>query len=354
MGSERTDSTPETREIAGRKLLCLDIPEEPIVVSGFAWLDRERRFCRLPVDALPEVSEAVRRLAWCASGGMARFRTDSGTIAIRVELAEVVDMPHMPRSGNSGFDIYEGAGTEKRFINAARPPMNEQVYETLLVDGPDSGMREWTLNFPVYNGVNRVVVGLDPGKKIDPPSPFTVEKPLLFYGSSITHGGCASRPGNTYPHVLARWLDANLVNFGFSGSARGEPAMARLIATVDMSVFVMDYDHNAPTAGYLEQTHEPFFRIVREARPELPVVIVSSPSINANPSRWAERREIVRRTYLNAVSRGDTRVWFVDGETLFGTTDRDGCTVDGVHPNDLGFMRMAKAIRPPVEAACLA
>ena len=145
-----------------------------------------------------------------------------------------------------------------------------------------------------------------------------------------------------------------LVNFGFSGSARGEPAMARLIATVDMSVFVMDYDHNAPTAGHLEQTHEPFFRIVREARPELPVVIVSSPSINANPSRWTERREIVRRTYENALSRGDTRVWFVDGETLFGTTDRDGCTVDGVHPNDLGFMRMAKAIRPPVEAACLA
>ncbi len=354
MGSGNALSNTELREIAGRKLRCLDILDEPIDVSGFAWLDRERRFCRLPVDALPDMSEAVRMLAWCTSGGKARFRTNSSTIAIRVELAEVVDMPHMPRSGNSGVDVYSGAGREKRFINAARPPLNEREYETLLVDGPGSGMREWTLNLPIYNGVRRLVVGLDPGAEIGPPTPFSLEKPLLFYGSSITHGGCASRPGNTYPHILARWLDANLVNLGFSGSARGEPAVARLIGTVDMSVFVMDYDHNAPTAEHLEQTHEPFFRIVRNSRPDLPIVIVSSPSINANPSRWKGRREIIRGTYENALKRGDEKVWFVDGETLFGSTDRDACTVDGVHPNDLGFLRMAKAIRPSVEAACLA
>ena len=350
--SDRAVPNFESAEIAGREMFCLDVLEAPVEVSGFPWLERERRFCRLPVDALSDMSESVRRLAWCTSGGMARFRTDSRTIAIRVELAEVVDMPHMPRSGNSGFDIYVGAGTEKRFVNAARPPLNERVYETRLVEGADGGMREWTLNFPVYNGVNQVVLGLDPGARIKQPSRFTIEKPLLFYGSSITHGGCASRPGNTYPNIMSRWLDANLINFGFSGSARAEPAMARLIATVDMRVFVMDYDHNAPTAAYLEQTHEAFFRIVREARPELPIVIVSSPSINANPSRWKDRREIIRRTYENAMKRGDNRVWFVDGETLFGDTDQDACTVDGVHPNDLGFLRMAKAIRPSVEAAC--
>lgn len=354
MESGNAASSPEIREIADRKLLCLDILDEPIIVSGIAWLERERSFCRLPVDALPEMSEAVRRLAWCATGGMARFRTNSGTIAIRVELAEVVDMPHMPRSGNSGVDVYLGRGKEKRFISAARPPMNQRVYETLLVDGPDSGMREWTLNLPIYNGIKRVVIGLDVDAEIEPPAPFTVEKPILFYGSSITHGGCASRPGNTYPGILARWLDANLVNLGFSGSARGEPAMARLIGTVDMSVFVMDYDHNAPTEEHLEQTHETFFKIVRECRPDLPIVIVSSPSINANPSRWMPRREIIRGTYENALARGDDRVWFVDGETLFGATDRDACTVDGVHPNDLGFLRMARAIRPSVEAAFLA
>ena len=340
-----------TGEIAGRKLLCLDMMEEPFAVSGFAWLDQERRFCRLPVDALPDMSEAVRTLAWHTPGGMGRFRTDSSTIAIKVELPAVVDMPHMPRTGNSGFDLYLGGGKEKRFLNTARPRTNESVYEALLVDGLDRGMREWTLNFPLYNGVNRVLVGLDADAEVEPPSPFTVEKPLLFYGSSITQGGCASRPGNAYTHILARWLDANLVNLGFSGGAKGEPGMARLIATMDMSVFIMDYDYNAPSAEHLEQTHEAFFRIVREARPELPAVIVSSPSVDTNPSRWVERREIVRRTYENAVRRGDSKVWFVDGETLFGTTDRDGCTVDGCHPNDLGFLRMAKAIRSSVEAA---
>ncbi len=340
-----------TEEIAGRKLRCLDMIEAPFAVSGFARLDQERRFCRLPVDALPDMSETVRTLAWRTSGGMGRFRTDSGTVAIRVELPAAGDMPHMPRTGNSGFDIYLGGGKEKRYVNTARPPANERVYEALLVDGSEKGMREWTLYFPLYNGVNRVLVGLDPDAEVQPPPPFTVEKPLLFYGSSITQGGCASRPGNAYTHILARWLDANLVNLGFSGGAKGEPGLARLIATMDMSVFIMDYDYNAPSAEHLEQTHEAFFRIVREARPELPVVIVSSPSVDTDPSRWVERREIVRRTYENAVRRGDSKVWFVDGETLFGTTDRDACTVDGCHPNDLGFLRMARAIRASIEAA---
>lgn len=354
MKTQRPESTSETfhpDEIAGRKLLCLDILEGPFIVSGFAWLDRERTFCRLPAASLPDMSEGIQRLAWHTAGGMVRFRTDSGTIAIRVELPATTDMSHMPRTGNSGFDVYLGVGREKRFLNTARPPANRTEYETVLVDGLAGGMREWTLNFPLYNGVNRVLVGVDPDAEVEPPAPFAVGKPLLFYGSSITQGGCASRPGNAYTHVLSRWLDANLINFGFSGGAKGEPAMASLIASMDISVFIVDYDHNAPSAEHLERTHEPFFRVVREAQPELPVVFVSSPAFDADPAGRAERREIIRRTYEKAVGNGDRWVWFVDGQTLFGTRDRDACTVDGCHPNDLGFMRMAETIRPAVEAA---
>ena len=41
---------------------------------------------------------------------------------------------------------------------------------------------------------------------------------------------------------------------------------------------------------------------------------------------------------------GDEKVYFLAGKTLFGKDDRINCTVDGTHPNDLGFRRMADAV----------
>tara|TARA_Y100000588_G_scaffold394368_1_gene514455 strand:- start:408 stop:1457 length:1050 start_codon:yes stop_codon:yes gene_type:complete len=342
----------QLNEIDGKKMLHVDVRDHPVVISGFAWFDSDQEFCRLPVSELPKMSEKVRRTAWNSSGGMARFRSDSGTIAIKVQLAAAVSMAHMARSGSCGLDLYHGQKNQKQFTGVKLPlPQDRSAYEKILVEGWDREMRDWTLDFPLYNGIKQVVVGLDPDAKIEPPTPFTVAKPILFYGSSITQGCAASRPGNAYIHIIARRLDANLVNLGFSGAAKGEPEMAGVIASVDMSVFVMDYDYNAPSAEHLAQTHEPFFQIVREAQPDLPIVIVSSPSLDADPARWGQRREVVRRTYENAVQQGDTKVWFVDGQTLYGTTDRDACTTDLCHPNDLGFMRMADAIGPVVNKA---
>jgi lysophospholipase L1-like esterase len=127
--------------------------------------------------------------------------------------------------------------------------------------------------------------------------------------------------------------------------------MALLIARIPMSVFVYDYDHNAPNVKHLADTHAPFFRTIRQARPELPIIMVSRPDFDSNPAEGRVRREIIRTTYEQAKANGDKHVFFVDGETLFGEHDRDACTVDGCHPNDLGFMRMAQTIRPTLAKA---
>ena len=121
-----------------------------------------------------------------------------------------------------------------------------------------------------------------------------------------------------------------------------------------MSLFVYDYDHNAFNAEHLAQTHEPFFRIIREAQPDLPVLMLSKPDFDGNytaASREvsARRRDIIRATWEHALDAGDSLVWFLDGETLFGTEDRDSCTADACHPNDLGFARMAQAVIPVVK-----
>lgn len=309
-------------------------------------------FCRLDINSLKKFSPGIQYLAWCTSGGVIRFASDTSAIALKVKLTSKDDMSHMPRTGSAGFDIYIGKGKCKKFIISAKPDSNQIEYEAVFEGiNPNKEMQEWTLNMPLYNGVQELKIGLLPGSKIEKPTPYTIEKPVVFYGSSITQGGCASRPGNSYTHTLCRWLDTNMVNLGFSGSAKGEPEMAELISKIDMSAFVMDYDHNAPDAKHLQDTHEIFFRIIRDNNPELPVIFVSKPDFDANALASAERRNVICSTYENAVKSGDRNVYFVDGEILFGQNDRDACTVDGCHPNDLGFMRMAENIYPALKRA---
>ena len=156
--------------------------------------------------------------------------------------------------------------------------------------------------------------------------------------------------------MLCRKVDAEQINLGFSGSGKGEIAVAEAIAGLNLSAFIMDYDHNAIDAEHLERTHEPFFRVVREAHPGLPIIMMSMCDFRCrdfrNPSgEYRRRREIIRNTYLHSVNNGDRNVYFIDGETLFGRKMHDACTVDGCHPNDLGFYRMYKHVLPVLKKA---
>ena len=181
--------------------------------------------------------------------------------------------------------------------------------------------------------------------------PYTIEKPIVYYGNSVTQGGCASKPGNSFPGFLGRWLDADYLNFGFSGAGYGEESIAEYIAGLNMSLLFMDYDHNAPTIEYLRRTHYRFYRIVRENNPELPIIMASMPNLDLQPTYRSERRAVIRESYERAIAEGDRLVWFIDGIKMFGEEERDACTMDGAHPNDLGFYLMAKSIFPYMKEA---
>ena len=329
----------------------------PFRLSGFYWYAQDQKLHRLPAQIAQQVSAGVAYLAQQTAGGNISFRTDSNRLYVEADVTEAELSQKLTTCGRSGFDIYMRRDARAR-LTYVKTVLPEPGVKHMYLDIPDlsalklDGNGDWVeilINFPPYDGVERLKIGLELGCTILPPTPYTTEAPVVFYGSSITQGGCASRPGNAYPNHLCRRLNVPLVNLGFSGSAKGEPLMAQTIAGMNMSAFVMDYDHNAPTPEHLEQTHEPFFQCIREAQPELPIVIVSrsSPDTALTPIR----KEIVLRTYRNAVAAGDQHVWFVDGEALFGTQDRDACTVDGTHPNDLGFLRMADGIEPALRKA---
>ena len=339
--------------------LFRDVKLEPFRIEGLAWYrENKGAYYRLPKSMTKaDVNEGALYLSNHTSGVCVRFRSDSPELMIRARLAYSSDMNHMPRAGSSGFDSYRKAGRGELLYNFTVQPSPGQT-DILAKAGVNPGgeLSEWVVDFPLYGGVEKVEIGLKEGSTILPPLPHKTPLPVLFYGSSITQGGCASRPGNAYTSMLCRKVDAEQINLGFSGSGRGEIAVAKAIAALKLSAFVLDYDHNALSPEYLEKTHWPFYRAVRKANPDLPIIMLSACDIRmkvfrADGSDFAKRREIIRDSYRRAVKAGDRNVYFIDGETLFGKDMHDGCTVDGCHPNDLGFYRMYQHVLPVLKKA---
>ena len=315
-----------------------DALEPPFSVHGL--MTEEGAFCRMPGEIARRVNEGVAGLYRNTAGGRLRFCTDSPYVVISAAMPGVGRMPHFAFTGSAGFDLYAG----NRFIGCFMPPVDIADGYAAAVDLPNANIREITIHFPLYSNVSALRVGLREDAFLLPAPPYRVKKPIVFYGSSITQGGCASRPGLAYTNALSRMLGADHRNLGFSGSARGETVMTDYLKQCDMSAFVLDYDHNAPDPAHLEATHGALFRAVRGAQPTLPILILSRPRFTLSGDEQ-RRREIVRATFERAAGAGDGGVRFLDGPALMQMCGDEG-TVDGCHPNDLGFSSMAQAAAP--------
>jgi len=222
----------------------------------------------------------------------------------------------------------------------------------VLLDLSTANLRNVTLNFPLYRGVEQVSVGLERGARIEPPPPYADDRPVVVYGTSITQGGCAARPGMAYTNILSRRLNRPFVNLGFSGSGRGEPEVARCVAAVpNPALFLLDYEANAWADRQLERTLPGFIDILRERHAETPILVVSKiryPRELLEPDVLqgaADRRAFQRDLVDQRRAAGDANVHFLDGAGLLGD-DFDECTVDGSHPTTLGFWRMARGLEP--------
>ena len=344
---EKLDSNFLAQEVQREGLVWYNARRDPFSLHGEEKNESGEKFCRVPralAATLDVANPGNVDLNEHTSGIRVRFCTDSPYIAIHATVPGISLMPHMCLTGSGGFDVY----ADGVFAGTVRPDYSKKDRVDGIVFFDDAKERQIQINLPLYNPVHGLFVGLDENAALSAPVPYRHTLPMLFYGSSITQGGCASRPGTFYQAHLSRWLDSDYRSLGFSGHAKAEPEMAEYVASQPMSVLIMDYDHNAPTPEYLEETHERFFLTVREKNPTLPVVFVTKPDmLTVRPSsveNLRKRKAIVKKTYENAKARGDKNVYFVDGESFFPDSIRDACTVDGCHPTDLGFFFMAAGL----------
>ena len=327
--------------------------EPPFSIHG-VYYDGDR-FRRMPENAARATSQGVLQLHANTAGGRVRFVTDAKFVVIKAVLDNVARMSHFSLTGTASLDMYvktedpcdpNGAAAHI-YSGTFIPPYGVENAFISKQELFGSGMRTVTIDMPIYSDLMWLEIGLPQDAKLEAAPAYKYPGPVVYYGSSITQGGCASRPGNTYQEIISRALDLDYVNLGFSGSAKAEDPMIEYLADLEMSAFVLDYDYNAPNLTHLQNTHEKLFMAVRKAHPDMPILITSRPRTRLLD--WEERRkECVETTYKNAVARGDKNVWYIPGDSLIPLDMIDMAKVDGGHPNDLGFMCMAKTMEPVI------
>ena len=324
-------------------------------VEGRAWpeMERKRWFDRLPAVADGKVTSAVWGLSRDSAGMMVRFKTDAALIwADYTLLKEKLNGANMTPIGASGLDLYARDEAGKwRWVGVTRP--DKKIVRQEIIAGLAPGLREYAVYLPLYNGVENLSVGVPPDAKFEPLAP-RAEKPIVFYGTSITHGASASRPGMVHTAILGRRFDRSVVNLGFSGNGRMDAAVGELLVKIDAAVYVIDCLPNMNAASVREKCI-PLVKQIRAARPDTPIVLVED---RRYTNAWirpkqdkshTDNQAALRESFETLQKEGVKGLFYIRGSDLLGA-DAEG-TTDGSHPNDLGFVRQADVMEPVIRAA---
>ncbi len=330
-----------------------DVTEWGVEGRGWDGQERKRWFDRFPAKAEKTVTRAVWNLSRHSAGMMVRFKTDAPVIQAKWKLlSSSLGMPHMPPSGVSGLDLYaRDAKGQWRWAAATRP--SRQDMQATLLSGIAPGLREYAIYLPLFNGTESLAIGVPAGAKFERLAPRKA-KPIVFYGTSITHGACASRPGMTHVAILGRRLDRPVTNIGFSGNGKMHKAVGDLLAEVDAAVYVIDCLPNMSAAA-VTASCVPLVQQLRKAQPDTPIVLVEDRRFT---NSWLVPRAknlhdgkhaALRKAHAQLKAAGVKQLYYIEGDALLGN-DSEG-TTDGSHPNDLGFLRQADAFEPVLRKA---
>lgn len=335
----------------------IDAFDERLALRGLAWPceNREgRNFRRLPTRAEAGMNDGVKSLLHNPASVFVSFRTNSRKISVKMVNDGVSTMRHMPMTGAAGGELYMKDAGRWLPVATAIPDLTEATFEQELLKNLSGRTREYRFYLPLYMRSVSVEIGVEQGARVEPVAKPQGEKPIFFYGTSITQGGCASTAGGDFVSIVGRELDVEVVNFGFSGSGRGEAAVAELIREVDAEIFVLDYAANIDVEG-ADKTLPIFVKLLRERHPLTPIVIMSQAWFN--PNLWNHERRLrdegVREVFMDHYVRlrksGDRNVYYIDGFGLLGP-GVSGDYVDGVHPTSAGFAQMAQRLLPQLTA----
>lgn len=315
----------------------------------------EMRYNRLP-DSLKNISRSPLWNLSKNSAGMAiRFRSNSTRIAVKWENIFNNHMNHMTDVGTKGLDLYCWESNEQwRFVNSARP--TGKMNQAIIISNMQPKEKEYMLYLPLYDGLVSLSIGVDSSATINQPLiDYPVrKKPVVFYGTSILQGGCASRPGMAHTNIISRRLNRECINLGFSGNALLDLEVAKVISEVDASVFVLDFVPNA-SVEQMKERMETFYRIIRSKHPDTPVIFIEDPIFthtlyDERIAKEVQRKNDTLKEIFNRLKKeNEKNIILISSKNMLG---EDGeATIDGIHFTDLGMMRYADLVCPIIKKA---
>ena len=315
-------------------------------INGLWWLkENGGAYRRLPHR--PAATDQIEKRVWNYSnypaGARLRFKTDSSSIELRIDHGgDPFSWKELSVTAMAGIELYEGPPDQMVFRRISRPVSGKARYVADFGPFPDRELREFTFYLPMYAKLKSLDIAMDSDARIEPPSPFKVDKPIVFYGTSFIQGGCASRPSMNLPALIGRMLGVDVVNLGFAGDGRCEQAMAKLIAEIDAACFVMGPILNEPVL--MQKNYPRFVACIRQQRPDVPILLMTRLHTSGQTEPYGVNT-LVRDVWQKMCLAGDSHVHFFDSFILY----RDGSihpTVEGLHPSDLGFKMIADALAP--------
>lgn len=313
--------------------------------------DTEHYF-RVREDLSANFPSRVKALSTNTAGFNVPFKTNSSSIKLRWTLREYNPLWNMTPLAVAGFDLYGWNGEEWQFVAAAKPSGISN--STTVIENLDGKMQRFRLYFPLYSGVAEVEIGVDNGSTIQPlEDSYLPAKQIVVYGSSITQGASASRPGMIFTSILGRRLNMNLSNLGFSGAGKMEPEVANVLKSTHPDLFILDCVPN-PSIEEIRTRTVPFIETLRKENPSVPILMVES--VFREHGHWNEKigakvkgqNNAFKEAYNLMKERGMEHVYYLDNTALIGTDHE--ATIDGTHFTDLGHMRMADKLLPVIKS----
>ncbi len=325
----------------------MDFPNDGFCVHGLAWFEEDRpALRRLPERLKSTFREPVWQLAQCPAGGRVMFATDSTHVGLRAQSPDFYVMNHITRIGQSGFDLY----VDDNFMGSVSPDEKGKIEVEWHIQNAPGKVRSICIHMPLYKSVVLQQIGLDDGASIKGHKPFALDKPVVYYGTSITQGGCASTPGTTYQNFVSRALNVDFVNLGFSGNGLGEPEVAQAINEIDTCCLVIDHWANKNKGDYGENLPV-FIGELRKVHKTEPVIVMGPYFYTRDAlddSIHVQQRKAGQEYVEKAKREGDRNIYWFDGRKMITPETAFGL-VDGVHGNSLGFYLMAQAFTPFLE-----
>ena len=326
------------------------------LIEGTAISDslKESPYDRLPISYKEKVREPIWDLSKASAGITVRFHSNSTSINLKWTVLNDLDMSHMAATGIKGIDLYTKYNNKWRYVTTAGALVGLKTYQNKsipadsineyeLIKNMTPEFREYKLFLPLYDGVTKLEVGIDSAASIEKATPSS-EKPIVFYGTSITQGGCASRPGMAHTNIISRKLDVDCINYGFSGNGRMETPIVELISEIDARFYVIECLQNMDSEQVKERV-KPLVDIIRTNHPYTPIVLVENMMytmafLNQTlETRLIEENTSLKNEYDKIIKNGTPNIFYIKDNKEF-LVDNEG-TVDGVHLTDLGFKRYA-------------